>query len=56
MKEFESWWNKVSMEGDWDYEVYAKQGWEAALEWIKYAGVLEPGLANDLIDEELEEE
>ena len=30
-------------------------GWRAALEWIKYAGVLEPGLANDLIDKELED-
>lgn len=34
MKEFEKWWNKVSMEGDWDYEEYAKLGWQEALEWV----------------------
>lgn len=34
-KQFEKWWKKVSMEGDWDYENYAQLGWEAALEWAE---------------------
>lgn len=34
MKEFKKWWDKDSMEGDWDYEHYAAIGWERALEWV----------------------
>ncbi len=34
MKEFKKWWDKVSMEDDWDYEHYAVIGWERALEWV----------------------
>ncbi len=34
MEQFEKWWNEVSMEGDWDYEKYAKLGWEEALDWV----------------------
>jgi len=56
LKEFEKWWNKVSMEEGWDYEEYAQRGWEAALEWIYYDGVIGDSLAGDLIKEELENE
>ena len=38
----------------WSQDKIAEFWWKAGLEWIKYAGVLEPSLANDLIDEELE--
>ena len=34
-KEFKIWWDKVSMEGDWDYENYAELGWIAALDWAE---------------------
>lgn len=53
MKEFEKWWNKVSMEGDWDYENYALMGWRAALEMVLDEIRLSP-LSEQLIKEELE--
>jgi len=62
MKEFKKWNLKQSNDIlQNNHRLYAyvdeerKRTWKAALEWIKYAGVLEPGLANDLIDEELKE-
>lgn len=55
MKEFEKWYKEERQRrrGAPMYSADYRQGWRAALEWIKYAGVLEPSLANDLIDEEL---
>ena len=59
MKEFDKWWlmaaqNLVGVGRATERDI-AEEVWQAALEWIKYAGVLEPSLANDLIDKELEE-
>ena len=51
MKEYEKWLKGKAGIG---WYTGTAEGWKAALKWIKYAGVLEPGLANDLIDEELE--
>jgi len=39
LKEFEKWWKKDSWEGDWDYEEYAKRGWDASLEWVMRRGM-----------------
>ena len=64
MKEVDKQWNKKGCNsidecervGDCrDCKNIWKAGFKTALEWIKYKGVLEPGLANDLIDEELKE-
>lgn len=59
MNEFDKWWlmeaQNIVGTGRATEEDIAKEGWGAALEWIKYAGVLGPSLANDLINEELEE-
>ena len=57
MEEFENWKEKFYAEhrGVYRFTPTCEMGWTAALKWIKDAGVLEPGLANDLIDKELEE-
>jgi len=60
MEQFEKWWEKTSMEDDWDYnedEEYAKRGWRAALEWMRSrvdGGCDFTSLEiTDIIDEEL---
>lgn len=55
MLEFEKWWKKDSTQGDWDYEIYAEWGWEAALIWVhsKMVGFSDPRQLCKDIEEEL---